>query len=304
MAGTESFPKEAWINWRMAVEKPYIIGDFVWTGMDYIGEVGIGNSCYGETDEKATPVRPWPWYLSWCGDIDLCGNKKPQSYYRDVVWGQSDLEVLVHSPVPEGKTERVSLWGWPDEYPHWNWVGNENNPLQVSVYANFDTVRLYLNERFTGEKPILPSSALTATFPVPYQPGELTAVGVKNGKEVCSKKLITTGQARNIRLVAEQPSVSANPNDLAYVQVEITDEAGRLVPDAAVTVHLSAGGNGQLIASGNAAPDDLKSFRNPVCATFRGRALAILQPGNQSGSMYLTATADGFQEAKIEITVE
>jgi beta-galactosidase len=304
MIGTESFPKEAWINWRMAVEKPYVTGDFVWTGMDYIGEVGIGNTRYDRPGEKATPERPWPWYLSWCGDLDICGNKKPQSWYRDVVWGRSELEILVHHPVPDGQVEYVSLWGWPDEYPHWNWDGYENVPLQVSVYTVFDTVRLFLNGRKVDEKPVGRSQALTATFSVPYQAGELRAVGIRNGEEVLSGKLTTSGPASRIRLVAEQSSVRSDPNDLAYVRVEITDEAGQRVPDAAVTVRLTAGGNGCLIASGNASPCDLKSFRNPVCTTFGGRALAILQPDDRPGTMSLTATADGFPETKVEIKIQ
>ena len=302
MAGTESFPREAYTNWRHAVEKPYVIGDFVWTGMDYIGEVGIGNTRYGEPGERARPVRPWPWYLSWCGDIDICGNKKPQSYYRNVVWGQSNLELLVHSPVPDGKVELTSIWGWPDEYPHWNWEGYEDVPMQVSVYSNYDTVLLRLNGHLIGEKAVNP--ALTAVFTVPYQPGELMALGVKNGKEVLFKTLVTTGKPSGIRLRPEQKSVRPDPNDLVYMQIVVEDKSGRVVPDASVTVQLTVSGNGQLIASGNASPDDLESFRNPVCSTFRGRALAILQPGNKPGRMWLTAQADGFPEAKIEIKVD
>jgi beta-galactosidase len=303
MIGTESFPREARINRQMAVEKPYVVGDFVWTGMDYIGEVGIGNTRYGEAGERAVPVRPWPWYLSWCGDIDICGNKKPQSYYRNVVWEQSDLEILVHSPVPKGKTELVSLWGWPDEYPHWNWAGNENTPLRISVYTQYDTVRLHLNDEFVGEKAVT-SSTYTAVFTVPYQAGKLTAAGVKDGKEVGSKSLITSGKASGIRLVAEHPSVHADPNDLAYVRIEVTDDIGRLVPDAEVMIQLSVTGDGELIACGNAAPDDLESFRNPDCKTFRGRALAILQPGNHSGSMSLTVKSGQLPEAKVEIHIK
>ena len=303
MIGTESFPREAYLNWRWAVEKTYVTGDFVWTGMDYIGEVGIGNTRYGEPGERARPVRPWPWYLSWCGDIDICGNKKPQSYYRDVVWGESDLEILVHSPIPQGKIELVSRWGWPDEYPHWNWAGNENVPLQVSVYTSYDTVRLYLDGRLIGEKAVDSSAKLTAVFTVPYQPGELTATGIKNGKEATSKSLCTTGKPAGIRLIAERESVRPDPNDLAYIQVEIIDDAGRLVPDATVTVHLTASGNGHLIAAGNASPDDLKSFRNPVCTTFRGRALAILQPSSEPGNLSLTAKPPTLPDAKIEIPI-
>ena len=301
MIGTESFPRDAYVNRKMAEEKTYVIGDFVWTGMDYIGEVGIGNTRYGDPGETMREDMPWPWYLSWCGDLDICGDKKPQSCYRDVVWGRSDMEVMVHSPIPEGKVELFSRWGWPDEYPHWNWTGYEHVPLQVSVYTNCDTVCLYLNSEKVDTKAVTSSFPLTAVFTVPYHAGELKAVGFRNGKEVTSKTLVTTGKPAKIQLTAERNAVLANPNDLAYIKIEITDTAGRLVPDATVTVHLSVENNGSLIACGNAAPDDMQSFRNPICTTFRGRALAILQPTIQSGKMTLTAKADGFPEAKIEV---
>ena len=323
MIGTESFPREAYVNWHMMNEKTYVVGDFVWTGIDYIGEVGIGNTRYGESGERDIPVRPWPWYLSWCGDIDICGNKKPQSYYRDVIWGESDIELLVHAPVPKGKTELVSKWGWPDEYPHWNWNGHENIPFKVTVYSNYDTVRLYHNGILkgeceikkgkgaselpvlqTGKKPAQDKIPMAASFEVPYQPGTLTAVAVRNGKEVASKKLETSGPSAKIRLVAERQSVCANPNDLAYVHIEITDEKGHLIPDAEVNVQLSVEGSGRMIACGNAAPDDIKSFRNHNLKTFRGKALAIMQPGNQPGAMYLTAKTALFPEEKIEIKIE
>ena len=323
MIGTESFPKEAYINWYMMTEKPYVIGDFVWTGIDYIGEVGIGNTRYGNHDENDIPVRPWPWYLSWCGDIDICGDKKPQSYYRDVIWDESEIEILVHSPVPEGKTELVSKWGWPDEYPHWNWNGLEGTPLKVTAYTKYDTVRLYLNESLIGEcvvqkgkgaseLPVLQSGnnptqkeiPMAASFMAPYKPGTLKAVAIQNGKEVASKILETSGKPAKIMLIAEQQSVYPNPNDLVYVRIEITDDEGRLVPDAEVNIQLSIEGSGKLIACGNAAPDDLKSFSNPNLKTFRGRALAILQPGDKSGMMSLTAKANQFADTNVEITIE
>lgn len=302
ITGTESFPMEAHINWQMAVEKPYVTGDFVWTGMDYIGEVGIGNTRYGNPGEKAVPVRPWPWYLAWCGDLDICGNKKPQSHYRDVVWGASDLEILVHAPVPEGKTELISKWGWPDEYPHWNWTGHETVPLQVSVYTSCDEVALFLNDKQLGKEKVNPSD-LTVRFRVPYQAGELKAVGYKEGKNVLSKALVTSGKAFQIKLIPERHSIHPDANDLAYIQIELTDDNGRPVPDKEVLLHISVEGDGRLLASGNASPYDIESFNNPICKTFRGKALAILQSNGKPGKVSLIVHAEGLPEAKTEIEI-
>ncbi len=302
MIATESFPREAYINWQLAKNKPYVIGDFVWTGMDYIGEVGIGNTRYGNKGEAPIPVRPWPWYLSWCGDIDIIGNKKPQSYYRDVVWENSELELLVHAPIPNDKEELVSKWGWPDEYAHWNWNGYENVPLQVSAYTSCDSIMLYLNNKLIDRKTVTQEDNLAVSFSVPYQPGELKASGFRAGKEIISKSLITTGKPSKIKIIPERYSVKSDPNDLAYIQIIIVDDSDKIVPDAAIDIQIIPEGNGELIACGNAAPDDLKSFGNPQCKTFRGRALAIMQPKSK-GSMTLTVKSELLPEAKTEILV-
>jgi beta-galactosidase len=98
MAGTESFAKEAFENWQQVEKHPYVIGDFVWTAMDYMGETAIGHS---ELDTIKSVIQPWPWFNAYCGDIDLIGNKKPQSYYRDIIWKRRNMAMLVHAPVPE-----------------------------------------------------------------------------------------------------------------------------------------------------------------------------------------------------------
>ena len=107
MMGTESFPLEAYTNWQQVEQHPYVIGDFVWTAMDYLGETGIGHTTLDSTQAYQFTMT-FPWFNSWCGDIDLIGGKKPQSYYRDIVWNRSKIEMLVHAPVPEGHKEAVS----------------------------------------------------------------------------------------------------------------------------------------------------------------------------------------------------
>lgn len=302
MVGTESFPIETLENWQLANLYPFVLGDFVWTGMDYIGEVGIGNFSYVNDDRPySTPTRSWPWFLSNCGDLDINGDKKPQSLFRDVVWGKSELELLVHAPVPTGKHEVLSKWGWSDEHPHWNWKGHEGETLEVRAYSRCDSVRLYLNGNCLGTKAV--SAQLAATFDVPFSAGCLEATGIRDGQEVVRKSLQTTGLPRHIVLLPEKRTVSANPNDLAYVRVCVTDEAGRIVPDAAVRLKMTVEGGGVLLASGNAAPNDMESFRNPACTTYQGKCLAILQPGTKSGVMRLKVVAEGMPAVETEIQI-
>ena len=299
MAGTESFPIEAFENWQQVEKDSWVIGDFVWTGMDYLGESGIGHMYYDKTG--ATFSMPWPWYNSWCGDIDITGQKKAQSYFRDVVWSRSNLEMAVHAPIPAGKKEGISMWGWPDEYQSWTWPGDEGDTLQVSVYSRCQEVRLELNGKVIGQKLTSDETRLTAKFAVPYSAGELKAIGIINGKEVGTKVFKTAGKPSHLILSADRSQINADRNDLAYVSVEVRDKDENLIPNADITVKFTVSGGGELLASGNAAPDDMQSFRKPECKAFNGKCLAIIRPYAKAGSIKLNAEAAGLPNAMIEI---
>ncbi|GAB3163581.1 glycoside hydrolase family 2 TIM barrel-domain containing protein [Telluribacter humicola] len=301
MLGTESFAREALENWQMVEKHPYVIGDFVWTAMDYLGEASIGHTVL--SNQKDSPILGWPWVNGWCGDIDLIGYKKPQSYYRDVVWRQSPIALAVHQPIPEGLTEIVSKWGWPEELPNWTWPGAEGKSLQVRVFSRAPRVRLTLNGQLIGEKAIADSS-ITAVFEVPYQPGVLKAVNVVEGKETESVVLSTVGEPRQLRLTADRRTIRASRNDLSYVTVEVVDAQGQVVPGAEVSVQFALSGAGELAAVGNANPTDVSSFQKPQKNTFRGRALAIIRPTEKPGTITLKATAPGLAPATITITTK
>jgi beta-galactosidase len=297
--GTESYPRFFYDYWTLVEKHPYVIGDFVWTAMDYFGESGIGHAV--PSGEKESFLRPWPWYNAWCGDIDVCGFKKPQSYYRDVVWRRSEIEMAVHAPLPEGVTERVSSWGWPDERRSWNWTGNEGRPMQVAVYSRCESVRLELNGRVIGEQPVSSEAKLTVHFEVPYEAGELRAVGISSGKPVASVSLRTTGAPAAIRLSPDRSRIRADRDDLSYVTVEVVDRDGAVVPDANIPVRFTVQGAGELAATGSAAPDDASSFRVPLRKTYQGRCLAILRPAGGAGEIALKAEADGLTAAAITV---
>lgn len=289
--GTESFPKEAFENWQMVEKHPYVIGDFVWTGMDYFGESGIGHTQLD--NEEITSLLPWPWFNANCGDIDILGYKKPQMYYRDVVWRNSNLEMLVHAPVPEGRKEVVSRWGWPDESKCWNWEGQEGKLLQVTVYSRCSEVRLELNEKIIGSKEVSDETKLTARFEVPYEAGELLAIGLKDGKELVRQVLKTTGKPSVIKIIAEQETVSSTENDLAYFNIEVQDENGLLVPNVDLPLVFSVQGNGRLQAVGNGKPTDMKSFQQPWVKTFKGKCQLIVRPYKTRGEIIVSAQSDG-----------
>ncbi len=317
MMGTESFPIEAYENWQQVKEHPYVIGDFVWTAMDYMGETGIGHTAL---DTNKLFAKEYPWFNAWCGDIDLIGGKKPQSYYRDIVWGRSKMEMLVHAPVPEGHEEVISMWGWPEEYPAYTFTGSEDRQLQVHVYTQYPVVRLQLNGKRIGEQTVstqsqstdmmtsfahlVPHTPMTATFTVPYQPGALVAYGVVNGKVVDSIVLKTAGKPAQIQLTADRKQIKGDKNDLSYITATVVDAKGNIVPDTTFTLHFTATGNGAVIATANANPADTASFQQPVHRTYRGKCLAIVQPADAKGNIVVSAQAEGLKPGEITIQVK
>jgi len=298
MMGTESFAKEAFENWQQVEKHPYVLGDFVWTAVDYLGEAGIAHT--GLDSTRNFPLPKFPWFNSWCGDIDLIGGKKPQSYYRDVVWNRSKLEMLVHAPIPEGHKEAVSYWGWPEERHSYTFPGAEGKPLLVNVYTRYETVRLVLNGKIIGEQNASAQTKLTATFTVNYQPGVLKAIGLKNGKAVDSVELKTAGKPARIRLTADRTRIQATPGNLVYITAEVLDEKVQLVPDASNLLHFYISGGGEIIATGNADPTGMESMQQPKHKTFEGKCLIIVR-SKKAGKIRLNAAGENLQDGSVVI---
>jgi beta-galactosidase len=325
---TESYPIEMNTVWEIIEKTPWAIGDFVWTSVDYLGEAGVGTSGLdNETNYMAKygnfiASRTWPWFNAWCGDIDLIGNKKMQSYYRDVVWNRSPMVIAVHTPIPEGRKELISKWGWPDELISWTWPGEEGKALDVTVYSKCTSVRLELNGKVIGEekvkndpveaiKPLSGSFAgvstplqLSAKFRVPYAAGELKAIGITDGKEVATQVLKTAGAPKKLILTAERNKITADRNDLAYITVEVADENGNVIPNANLPYEVEVAGNGELAATGNACPNEMESFQDKHSKLFHGKAVIIVRPFDKSGKIKITANSKGVASKTIEINVK
>lgn len=297
--GSESYPKDVARNWNMVEKHPYVIGDFVWTAIDYLGEAGLGHALELAPGEHNPQFMDWPWYNSWCGDLDFCGDKKPQSYYRDVVWRLRDISMAVHAPITEGKQEIVNGWGWTNELLSWNWEGMEGKTMTVNVYSRSPKVRLYLNDKLIGEEET-DKELYTASFEVPYEPGRLTAQNV--GRNKSSVTLQTTGKPAAIRLTPDRSSLKASKEDLSFVKIEVVDKDGNLVPDAEVPVQISCQGNGKIVASGNGAYADMESFRSLTPKTFRGRAIAIIQPTEEPGNISVKVSSPELGETEITLS--
>lgn len=299
MFGSESVATEASENWDKVEKLPYVIGDFIWTAMDYLGESGIGNSTEVAPQENVHQFMGWPWYNGWCGDIDLIGIKKPQSYYRDILWRESKINMAVELPVAEGKTKKVSFWGWPEESMSWTFPNLENKELKVNVYSRAVKVRLYLNNQLIAEKET--DSQYKSSFKVPYKAGTLKAVEVNQNKEGSSTILQTIGNPVALKLTPDHTTIKADGQDLSYVLIELVDKNGNVVVDANQKIKISSKGSGIIIGSGNGAPTDMASFGSLELSLFKGRAMAIIRAAKVSGKTELTVSSDGMKAATVTI---
>lgn len=299
--GSESVAQELAPNWAKVESLPYVIGDFIWTALDYLGESGIGNVVEITPQENVHQFMGWPWYNGWCGDIDLIGVKKPQSYFRDVVWRRIPVSMAVVPPVAEGKRTKVSFWGWPNEQLAWTYPGREGQEMTVNVYTRAEKVLLYLNGREIAEQKV--SDALKASFRVPYEAGTLRAVTISGNKELDGKvvELKTGGEAVAVRLSPDRTKLRANGNDLAYVLAELVDKNGQVVMDSSRKITFSCDGAGSVIASGNGAPNDMESFRSSAPKFYNGRAMIIVKTTREKGTIDLRVDSEGLESAKVRL---
>ena len=301
MVGAESYPLEAFDAWMNVEDHSYVIGDFVWTAFDYIGEASIGWRGYWQESNF------YPWNLAYCGDIDICGWKRPQSFYRDALWKKQQLSIFVRAPspsfAPNPKRQSWSKWHWHDVAADWNWKGHDGKMLDVDVYSSCDYVELYLNGKSLGRKETNRSNQFTATWKVPYQPGSLKAVGFMTmpSTPVAAAELRTAVEPARIKLTADRTRIKADGQDLSYVTVELVDARGVRHPKAENLVRFRVEGPGTIAAVGNANPVSTESYQQPQRKAWQGRALVIVKSGKQSGRITLRASAPGLPPATLFI---
>jgi len=303
---TESYPKDAFYCWNMVQDHNYIIGDFVWTAMDYLGESGIGRFYYpGETRGEHYQADLYPWHGAYCGDIDLIGWRKPVSHYRSMLYNDTEkIYMAVREPNPDNGRIGLTAWSvWPT-WESWTWPGHEGKEIQVDVYSKYSKVRLYLNDELIGEKSTAKEQEFKAAFTLPYSPGVLKAMGVEGDKELESSILKTAGDAAKIRLIPDRTQISANGQDLSFVSVEITDENGNINPNAENRLVFNVEGPGVIAAVDNANLKDLDQYVGNSRKAWHGRALVVIKSTQSTGDIKLSASSPGLPDAAAIIKVE
>ena len=300
---TESYPKDAFTNWKLVQDNKYVIGDFVWTAMDYLGESGIGRWYYsGDVPGEHWEHDFFPYHGAYCGDIDLIGWRKPISHYRSMLYNNSEkLYMAVREPAPEPLEIKETWWSvWPT-WESWTWPDFEGKTVQVEVYSKYPKVRLYMNNKLIGEQATTREQQFKATFAVPYSSGQLKAVGVDNGKEMESTMLKTSGDAAKIKLVADRKEILANGQDLSYITVEITDKDGIVQPNAANRIHFKIDGPGIIAGVDNADMKDTDPYTGNTRKAWKGRALVVIKSTHDTGNIKLTVTSPILEETAINI---
>lgn len=301
---TESYPRDAASNWHKVMEHPYIIGDFVWTGLDYLGESGIGRFFYtGQTPGEHYQNDQWPWHGAYCGDVDITGWRKPISHYRDMLHnGGEKLYMAVKEPNGYNGEINETQWSvWPT-WESWNWGGHEGKPIDVEVISRYPKVRLYLDGKLIGEEEIGDAKDCKTVFTLNYAPGTLKAVGLDSaGNEAESVTLSTAGEPVAIRLTPDKRVFKGDGQDLIYVVAELVDAQGRVVPDADVEVTFTTTGNASVKATGSADLTTTGSYATDRAKTWKGRVMTILKAGYKKGGVTLKAEAPKLKGASVKL---
>lgn len=302
IVGSETFPERIDVMWSLVEELPHVIGDFTWTGWDYLGEAGIGRVDYTDVDgyvETGT-AGPYPYLLAECGDIDITGHRRTISYWREIVYGlRTDPYIAVHRPQHHGRPTATTPWSWNDSVATWSWSAAPGAPVTVDVYADADEVELLLDGRSLGVSPVGVPKAFIARFETEFRPGELVAVARRGGVEIGRHAL--RSPAGDAVLVARAEASAYAVDGLAYVTVTIEDAAGVVVADADLPVTVTVEGAGLLAGIGSGRARTEESFAGPSYTTYDGRVLAIVRP-TDAGDITVTATAEGFAPASVTVT--
>lgn len=280
MVGTETYPKQIAENWDAITRCPAVIGDFTWTGWDYLGEV--------------TPV--YPDLMNTGGDISLIGNRRPTSYYREIVFGLTKKPcITVQAPERYGVPRNFGPWCYTDCTFNYSYEGQEGRPVMIQVYGGGDSVELFLNGKSLGVQPCGKETRFETQYNTVYEPGELTAVAYEGGVEIGRTSLKTSGKASKLALHAEKYET------LAFINVDVLDQDGLLVADSKAPLSIQVTGTAELLAFGGVGALHRKGYELPQTTAGEGHALAILKMKKDGGKISVSIGGEEIEEAVIEL---
>ena len=292
LCGSETFPQKIASNWRGVLSRPWVIGDFLWTAWDYLGEAGIGTVGYGKAEAF---TQPFPVAVAGCSNIDLTGEINCQGIYTAIVYGQYKKPyIAVHPADLAGEKVFLGQWRFTDAVHSWTWKGFEGRTVLVDVYSNASEVELFQDGQSLGKRA---TKDCMATYEVIYHSGELKAVAA--GEEDI---LQTAENSARLTLLPEKETMKADGQDLLYLPIEIRDDAGIRQTQMDCEIKLSVSGGAELIGFGNASlrQESRMPFAKTTAFTWQGRALAVLRSSNRAEKILVTVSAEGMKSQSME----
>ena len=297
--GSETLPGDVARAWHLVQENPAVIGDFVWAGWEYLGEAGVAVWVPGK---RAGLAKPFPYLIAGPGMFDLIGQPDITLRLAQAAWGCLDAPAVGVRPVDRSGVAMVrSAWRATDAVESWSWRGCEGRKADVEVYSADDHVALFLNGRRIARRRAGRKQGYLAKFTVPYEPGNLTAIGYRNGSEVSRTELRSASGELGLRVTSSAGTVIADGADLLFADLAITDRSGVVEMLADEQVVLDVTGPGELIGFGTAAPASEEAFTGNTRTTFRGRALAIIRPTGKPGLITVSARSQTLGAADLVV---
>ena len=295
MVGSETMVADLPYNWEQVKKYPQVVGDFVWSAWDYLGEACIGDWTYHSY--KGLPL------LAGQGMIDITGKPLASMYFMQIVWGLRKKPFIGVRPVNHAKeSPSTGAWQFTNAIDSWSWQGYEGTKATVEVYADAAAVRLKLNGMEIATKPV---KKYKAYFKLPYQPGTLTAEALDDKGDVTSSHSLTTAGTETVLTVRPEKTVlRANNQDLCYLSIEFTDGKGNLKPYIEQRVEITVDGAVTLAGFGSALCKTDEVFDKNYHNSYRGRCLAVLRAGNIPGKATITVKSEGFEPVTVEVEVK
>lgn len=285
VVGSETYPKQIGESWPLIMKNPCLLGDFTWTGYDYMGEVG-----------------PYPSLINGGGDVSASGVRRPMSYYREIVYGlRTQPYLAVRSPEATGTPREFGPWMFTDAQPLWKYEGKEGSVVSVEVYSAGDEVELFVNGESAGRKANGSEIACYAAFEVPYQPGCVKAVSYKDGQVLGEYALETAGEAVKLSGELEDYWFIENSGNLVFLSVELKDEKDRLVFETGRELKLQLCGGAELLAFASNATPHRNGYAHDTAFTDGGAALAILKLTDPAEPVSVTISAEGLESLQVQV---
>lgn len=300
--GTETYPADIVRLWKIVKENKHVLGDFTWTGYDYLGEAGCGIFHY---DGNVNFSSIYPEKVAYIGDINILGYRRPISYYREIVYGlRKEPYIAVERVNRYGMKYSKSAWMFKDNVASWTWNGYEGKPAKIDVYADADEVELFLNGNSLGRKPVGEDYSFTAAYETDYEPGILEAVSYVNG-EISGKCVLKTAADKVCLSVgSDKTMLKADGEDLAFITVKLTDENGTDNLWAVKDIHVEIEGAGVLQGFGSADPSNDNSYDDATWSTYDGYVMAVVRAGTEPGEITVRFTAEGCEEKIVTLVVK